>query len=354
VTVREQSEARECEALSRHAAKSAESQGRARPEQQCPVRTVFQRDRDRIIHVCKAFRRLSRKTHVFIAPEGDHYRTRLTHTLEVAQISRTIAKGLRLNEELTEAIALAHDVGHTPYGHAGEWSLDAAYREHDPQTHFSHHEQSLRVVDVLENGGQGLNLTHETRDGILAHTKGETDTAEVLERHLPGTLEAMVVRLSDRIAYVNHDVDDAIRAGILTPGDLPGEGCEVLGTTHSQRIGTLVNDVITCSEDQPRLSMSPRIVRALDVLKDFLFDRVYSGRGGGADEHERVDALIRHLFTHYIERPEALPEGFKPPSDQISDVARTVCDYIAGMTDNYARDLYVELTVPRGFVGPPT
>ena len=352
MTVREQIEARERELLSRYAARSAESRGRARAEEPCPVRTAFQRDRDRIIHLCKAFRRLSRKTQVFIAPEGDHYRTRLTHTLEVAQISRTIAKALRLNEELTEAIALAHDVGHTPFGHAGEWSLDAAYREHDPAAHFAHHEQSLRVVDVLENDGQGLNLTHETRDGIVAHTKGESSTAEALERDPPATLEAMVVRLSDRIAYVNHDVDDAIRAGILTADDLPAECREVLGDTHSRRIGTLVGDIITCSQEQPRLAMSAPVVSALDVLKDFLFERVYIGPSSAVQEHQRVDALIRHMFAHYAQHPEGLPEGFAPASDEMRDVARTVCDYIAGMTDNYARDRYVELTVPRGFVGP--
>jgi len=354
VTIREQIEARECEALSQYAARSRDSRGRLRPEEPCPVRTAYQRDRDRIIHVCKAFRRLSRKTQVFIAPEGDHYRTRLTHTLEVAQISRTIAKGLRLNEELTEAIALGHDVGHTPFGHAGEWSLDAAYREQDPEAHFAHHEQSLRVVDVLENDGDGLNLTHETRDGILAHTKGESSTTEALERYPPATLEAMVVRLADRIAYVNHDVDDAIRAGILTGADLPAECREVLGTTHSRRIGTLVNDVITCSQDQPRLGMSHSIIEALDVLKDFLFEHVYTAPGEVAHEHQRVDGLIRHLFAHYVAHPEVLPEGFEPAGSAKKDVARTVCDYIAGMTDNYARNRYVELTVPRGFVGPPT
>ena len=354
MTIRERTEAMECEVLSPYAAKSRESRGRPRPEEPCPVRTAFQRDRDRIIHVCKAFRRLSRKTQVFIAPEGDHYRTRLTHTLEVAQIGRTIAKGLGLNEELTEAIALGHDVGHTPFGHTGEWSLDAAYREHEADAGFAHHEQSLRVVDVLENDGKGLNLTHETRDGILAHTKGESSTAEALERDLPATLEAMVVRLADRIAYVNHDVDDAMRAGILTHADIPAECSEALGLTHSERIGTLVTDIITRSQDQPRIRMSRPIIEALDVLKDFLFARVYRGPGRATQEHQRVDALIRHLFAHHVEHPEALPEGFHPASDQRADVARAVCDYIAGMTDNYARDRYVELTIPRGFVGRST
>ena len=347
--IREQIEAWERERLSPFAARSGESRGRARPEAPDPVRTVYQRDRDRIIHTCKAFRRLSRKTQVFIAPEQDHYRTRLTHTLEVSQIGRTIAKALRLNEELTEAIALAHDVGHTPYGHAGEWALDEAYRAYDPQARFLHHEQSLRVVDVLENDGQGLNLTFETRDGIAAHSKGERDTAEALEADLPATLEAMVIRIADRVAYVNHDIDDALRAGLLTPDDLPEEPRRVLGETHSRRIGTVVQDLIERSADQPQLHMAPEIVRALDVLKDFLWERVYTDIQIAKAENERVRQLMRHLFDHFMQHPEALPESFRPADVTTRARARAVCDYIAGMTDRFARETYLQVFVPRGF-----
>ncbi|MFQ6134112.1 MAG: deoxyguanosinetriphosphate triphosphohydrolase [Armatimonadota bacterium] len=349
MTIRERTEELERRTLSRHAALSAASRGRARSEQEDPVRTVYQRDRDRIIHTCKAFRRLSRKTQVFIAPEQDHYRTRLTHTLEVAQIGRTIAKGLRLNEDLTEAIALAHDVGHTPFGHAGEWALDEAYRDYDARATFAHHEHSLRVVDVLENEGLGLNLTAETREGILAHTKGERDTAEALEEDQPSTVEAMVIRLADRIAYVNHDIDDSIRAGLLTQEDLPRDCRRELGETHSQRIGTMVQDIIERSADQPRLFMRPQIVRALDDLKDFLFERVYTDEVAAKPENERVRALIRHLFGHYMEHPDELAEGFAPAADTRESIARSVCDYIAGMTDRFARGKYLELFVPRGF-----
>jgi len=347
--IRERIEELERQTLSRYAALSAQSRGRARAEEDDPVRTCYQRDRDRIIHTCKAFRRLSQKTQVFIAPEQDHYRTRLTHTLEVAQIGRTIAKGLRLNEELTEAIALGHDVGHTPFGHAGEWALDEAYRRYDAEAGFAHHEHSLRVVDVLENEGTGLNLTFETRDGILNHTKGERDTAQALEDDLPSTLEAMVIRLADRIAYVNHDIDDAIRAELLTQEDLPADCRRVLGETHSRRIGTMVEDIIERSAEQPRLFMRPQIVQALDDLKDFLFERVYTDEVRAKPENERVRALIGHLFSYYMEHPAELPASFSPADDSEKATARSVCDYIAGMTDRFARNAYVDLFVPRGF-----
>ncbi len=349
MTTREQIEAWEREHLSRYAARSCESRGRARREEPDPVRTIYQRDRDRIIHTCKAFRRLSRKTQVFIAPEQDHYRTRLTHTLEVAQIGRTIAKGLRLNEELTEAIALGHDVGHTPYGHAGEWALDEAYRAYDARARFAHHEQSLRVVDMLENDGQGLNLSFETRDGIAAHTKGDQDMAEALESDPPATVEALVIRVADRVAYVNHDIDDAIRGGLLSQDDIPDESRRVLGETHSRRIGTVVQNLIELSADQPRLFVSPSIVRALDVLKDFLFECVYADERAAKAENERVRQMIRHLFDHYMQSPDDLPANFQPADVTTQARARAVCDYIAGMTDRFARSTYLELFVPRGF-----
>jgi dGTPase len=346
--IREQAEADERERLSPFAAKSADSRGRQRPEPPCPVRTAFQRDRDRIIHACKAFRRLSRKTQVFIAPEGDHYRTRLTHTLEVAQIGRTIAKALRLNEELTEAIALGHDVGHTPFGHSGESALDQAYRRFDPEAHFHHAEHSLRVVDVLEKGGEGLNLTFETRDGIVSHTKGERDVVEALQNEPPATLEAMVIRLSDRIAYVNHDIDDAVRARLLEEEDLPTEVRRVLGDRHSIRVGTLVRDVIEHSMGQPRIAMSPAVARALDDLKDFLFESVYIGGATSDDDVRRVEDMVGTLFEHYMRSDTFLAEGFRGEAGGTAGRARAVCDYVAGMTDRFARHAYLSIVLPRG------
>jgi len=269
MTIREQIEQREADYLSQYAMLSAESAGRARPESPCPVRTIFQRDRDRIIHLCRAFRRLAQKTQVFIAPREDHLRTRLSHTLEVSQISRTIAKALRLNEDLTEAIALAHDVGHTPFGHAGEASIDKVYRSYDPQAHFAHHEHSLRVVDVLERDGKGLNLSLETREGIVAHSKSMKDLQIDLEETTPPTMVA------DRIAYLTHDLDDCLRTGFLSARQVPAKVTEVLGERHSQRVGTMVRDLIEHSLDQPRISMSSTVLQAADALKDFLLAYVY-------------------------------------------------------------------------------
>ncbi|MFQ6097794.1 MAG: deoxyguanosinetriphosphate triphosphohydrolase [Armatimonadota bacterium] len=346
--IRERAEAAELERLSPFAAKAVRSRGRQRPEEPCPVRTEFQRDRDRIIHGCKAFRRLSRKTQVFIAPEGDHYRTRLTHTLEVAQIGRTIAKALRLNEELTEAIALGHDVGHTPFGHAGEAALDRAYRRFDPDAHFHHAEHSLRVVDVLEKDGRGLNLTFETRDGIASHTKGERDVTEALSEEEPSTLEAMVIRISDRIAYVNHDIDDAVRAGVLQEQDLPADVRRVLGDRHSARVGTLVRDVIEQSADKPCVCLSPRVAGALDDLKDFLFENVYPGGATSAEDVRRIEDMLEVLFEHYMSEDARLPEGFQPKGAGTKERARAVCDYIAGMTDRFARHAYLSLVLPKG------
>jgi dGTPase len=349
MTIRERTEQLERETLSPYAALSAQTRGRRHPETPCVVRTEYQRDRDRIIHNCKAFRRLAHKTQVFISPRGDHYRTRLTHTLEVAQIARTIAKALRLNEELTEAIALAHDVGHTPFGHAGEWALDAAYRQHDPEARFSHHEHSLRVVDELERDGSGLNLTEEVRDGIVAHSKGEANLESALEENLPLTLEAMVVRISDRIAYVNHDIDDALRAGLIALADLPQEALALLGVRHSQRVHAMVADLITASLDQDHISMTPPVVQAVNQLKDFLFEHVYISPGPKRPQLDKVSALVQGLFLAYMENDAALHEaiGLVPPDRKLR--ARLVCDWIAGMTDRFARQQYVHLFLPTPF-----
>ncbi len=349
MTIRERTEQLERETLSPYAALSAETRGRRQPETPCVVRTEYQRDRDRIIHNCKAFRRLAHKTQVFIAPRGDHYRTRLTHTLEVAQIARTISKALRFNEELTEAIALAHDVGHTPFGHAGEWALDSAYRAVDPDAHFAHHEHSLRVVDELERDGCGLNLTAEVRDGIVAHTKGEADLEEGLENDLPLTLEAMVVRIADRIAYVNHDIDDALRAGLIELDDLPEDAIALLGRRHSQRVHAMVADLITASLDRDRITMTPPIVRAVNQLKDFLFEHVYNAAGPKGRQIKKVEALIHGLFQAYMADDTALHEaiGLVPTDRKLR--ARLVCDWIAGMTDRFARQQYVHLFLPTQF-----
>ncbi|MEW6546115.1 MAG: deoxyguanosinetriphosphate triphosphohydrolase [Bacillota bacterium] len=326
--VREATEELEERILSPRATLSSRSRGRLRPEEPCPVRTAFQRDRDRIIH-SKAFRRLKHKTQVFIAPEGDHYRTRLTHTLEVAQIARTIARGLRLNEDLTEAIALGHDLGHTPFGHAGEDVLQAVH-----PGGFRHNEQGLRVVDVLENGGRGLNLTWEVRDGILCH---------VPDRE-PSTPEGQVVQLADRIAFLNHDIDDAIRGGVLAPGDLPRSCLEVLGRTHSERIATMVRDVIHTSWDSDRVGMSASIAEATEELHRFMFARVYTDQARAKREEARARRMLEMLYRHYLEHPEEMYEGAGPPPGE--DVARAVCDYVAGMTDRFAITQYCRTFLP--------
>jgi dGTPase len=328
---REVTERIERETLAPHATRSEASKGREREEAPDPLRTCFQRDRDRIVH-SKAFRRLKHKTQVFLAPEGDHYRVRLTHTLEVAQIARTAARALRLNEDLTEAIALGHDLGHTPFGHLGEEALSPFLGRP-----FRHNEQSLRVVDHLENGGRGLNLTWEVRDGILNHP---------WSMPAPATPEAAVVRLADRIAYVNHDVDDAVRAGVLRPEDLPTEVLEVLGRTHGQRIDTLVTDLVATSADGPQVGLSEPVARALDVLRTFLFERVYL-RPEARAEQEKAIALVRTLFAYYLEHPEAVPEEYhRAPGDLPTRIA----DYIAGMTDRYALRVYEQLFLPQGWL----
>jgi dGTPase len=329
--IREEIERREAEWLSPYAARSGESRGRERDENPDPLRTCFMRDRDRIIH-SKTFRRLKHKTQVFLAPEGDHYRTRLTHTLEVSQISRTIARALRLNEDLTEAIALGHDLGHTPFGHMGE----EAFRELTPAP-FHHNEQSLRVVEKLEYNGKGLNLTWEVRDGILNHTGPD----------LPATLEGRVVRIADRIAYVNHDIDDAIRAGILRESDLPPSTLEVMGRFHNKRIDTLVKDMVVESQEKDDIYLSPAVAAALDELREFLFDRVYIGSVAKQEEDKAI-LVLSSLFRFYLEHPEEMPEEFSGGGE---DLRVRVCDYVAGMTDRYAMRKYHENFLPRVWVG---
>lgn len=348
MTIREQIEEHEQTYLSRFATLSVNSAGRLRPEPSDPIRTIFQRDRDRIIHLCRAFRRLAQKTQVFISPREDHLHTRLSHTLEVSQIARTIAKALRLNEDLTEAIALAHDVGHTPFGHAGEDVLNSVYHSYDPNAHFAHHEQSLRVVDTLERNGLGLNLSHETREGIVAHSKSMKDLKSDLKTTHSPTLEAMVVRVSDRIAYLNHDLDDCLRTNFLSPADVPAGIIQRLGNTHGQRVDTMVQDLIQHSLHQPRLSMSDKIVEATDALKDFLLEHVYQSTQI-RQETSKVAGIIRGLFDIYMTDDDAFSQIAPSPPSTTPERARMVCDYIAGMTDRFARNQYLQYFLPAGF-----
>jgi dGTPase len=327
-TPRERTEQIERETLSARAVLAAETKGRERDEESHPLRTAFQRDRDRIVH-SKAFRRLKHKTQVFLAPEGDHYRVRLTHTLEVSQVARTAARALRLNEDLTEAIATGHDLGHTPFGHLGEEAPSPFLPEP-----FRHNEQSLRIVDYLENDGRGLNLTWEVRDGILNHPWSTPQ---------PSTLEAQVVRFADRIAYVNHDVDDALRAGVLEPSDLPDEVVGVLGETHSDRVDVLVGDLVAESEDSDEIRMSDPVLEAMTALRAFLFERVYL-RGEVLHEHEKAVGVVRTLFAYYLDHPEQIPAEYLAAP---GDVATHVADYIAGMTDRYALRMYEQLFLPQ-------
>jgi len=331
MSFREQWEQFESQYLSPYATLSKNTVGRNIPEEQCQIRTDFQRDRDRIIH-CKAFRRLKHKTQVFIIPEGDHYRTRLTHTLEVAQISRTIARSLRLNEDLTEAIALGHDLGHTPFGHAGEDALNQVFPEG-----FKHNKQSLRVVEKLEQG-KGLNLTWEVRDGILNHTGSGN----------PHTLEGQIVHIADRIAYINHDIDDALRGGILRIEDIPKECLEALGYKHRDRINNMVLDLVKYCYNQPYVAMSPEMAGITKKLRDFLFERVYIGSLAKAEE-DKAKELVKHLYYYYCENPEQLPPEYRESKDEKDRLERRVCDYIAGMTDQYAITQYTRLFVPAGF-----
>lgn len=336
-TVRIRLEADE-ERLSPFAARSAYSRGRQRPEEESPIRTRFQRDRDRVIH-SNAFRRLKHKTQVFIAPSGDHYVTRLTHTLEVAQVARTIARALQLNEDLTEAIALAHDLGHGPFGHVGEQVL----REF-VLSDFTHNEQSLRIIDVLEKDGQGLNLTWEVRDGVLNHSKG--CTVEGQERGQPSTLEGQVVKLADSVAYLNHDIGDVLRAGLITLADLPAAAIAVLGERHAQRINTMVCDIVQESWGQPAIQMSPSVLQATNILRDFMMERIYYARRAIAEAH-RARRLVSALCTYFLAHPEALPHEYRAGAEQRGDpLARVVCDYLVGMTDSYAIQVFRDLYLP--------
>ena len=345
-TIRERYEQLEHTILSPSAMLVSNSLGRLRDEPKCPVRTDFQRDRDRIIH-SKSFRRLKHKTQVFIDPEEDHYRTRLTHTLEVAQISRTIARALGLNEDLTEAIALGHDLGHTPFGHAGEAALDEILRAFVPGCGFKHSEQSLRVVDVLEKKGCGLNLTFEVRDGILHHSKGRADLS--LDAKGPATFEGKVVKISDRVAYINHDIDDAIRAEIIREDDLPADAVEIVGKSHSNRIGAMVINIIEFSQNSNTIGMSEAYRKATDLLKDYLYAEVYGRDVRGIAELQHAGERLKDLFRFYMDHPEEIPEitpdivsDTESAEDNITIQARKVCDFISSMTDRYAQKDYAQ------------
>ena len=333
MTIREQLELRELEYLSPYATKSRETLGRQKEEAECDLRPAFQRDRDRILH-SKAFRRLKQKTQVFLLPWGDHYRTRLTHTLEVSQNARTIAKALRLNEDLVEAISLGHDLGHTPFGHAGERALDEVC-----PLGFKHNEQSVRVVEVLEKDGQGLNLTKEVLDGILTHQTASK----------PMTLEGQIVRLSDKIAYVNHDIDDAIRGGILSEADIPPKFRMLLGNSTKDRLNTITHDVIINSMDKPNICMSQEVEEAMTGLRKFIFDNVYRNPLAKQEEHKAVE-MVKNLYHYYMEFPEKLPQEFLTMMQQNGDSKeQVICDYIAGMTDNYAVKTFQEIFVPEAW-----
>lgn len=307
------------------------TRGRIVPEPECPVRTAFQRDRDRIIH-CSAFRRLKHKTQVFLSPDSDHYRTRLTHTLEVSQIARTIAMGLGVNENLTEAIALGHDLGHTPFGHAGERALDEVFPEG-----FKHYQQSLRVVDLLEDKGKGLNLTYEVRNGIVCHTKGEEAC----------TLEGRIVKLADKIAYINHDIDDAIRGGVISEGNIPIEARRFLGETKSQRINTLVTSAINNTTDV--IYLDSDVESAFNILHDFMFERVYTNPVCKGEEGKAI-ALIQKLYEFFSTHPDELPNEYITIAWK-DGAERAAVDYIAGMTDGYALKVYSDYFIPSGWNG---
>ena len=333
MNIRESTEQWEEAYLSPYAALSKNSKGRERKEDPCDIRTVYQRDRDRIIH-CKAFRRLKHKTQVFLAPEGDHYRTRLTHTLEVSQIARTIAKSLRMNEDLTEAIALGHDLGHTPFGHSGEAILNKTCSQG-----FAHYKQSVRVVEVLEKDGLGLNLTWEVRDGILNHrTSGK-----------PSTLEGGIVRLSDKIAYINHDIDDAIRAKMFVEEDLPCCYTDILGHSVRERLNNLIHDIIHNSYGKNEIIMSPDMEKAMQGLRTWMFDHVYKNEIPKAEEG-KAQNMILMLFHYYMEHSDKLPEEYRFLMEKRDESReRAVCDYIAGMSDSYAIDRFEELFVPKAW-----
>ncbi len=324
---------REHDTLSEFAFLTENTRGRQHPQEPCENRTEFQRDRDKIIH-CQSFRRLMYKTQVFLAPGGDHYRTRLTHTLEVSQVARIIARALRLNEDLTEAIALGHDLGHTPFGHSGEDAMRIVF---DPD--FAHYKQSLRVVDVLEKSGQGLNLTYEVRDGIVNHT-GD---------HMASTLEGVIVKFADRIAYVNHDIDDAVTAGVLKEDDIPKELRDILGYTHSGRINRMVTSIISESTDKPYIKMEDEVLEATNAMRKFLFENVYY-KPAVRDESEKGIHMVCELYKYFMEHPEKLT-GIFAENIERDGLPRCVCDYISGMTDRYAIDLYRDLMLPKVWRG---
>ena len=325
--IREITENIEKQNLSRYAALSMNTKGRLTYEEKCDIRTDYQRDRDRILH-SKAFRRLKHKTQVFISPEGDHYRTRLTHTLEVSQIARTIARALRMNEDLTEAIALGHDLGHTPFGHSGEKVLNEIH-----PVGFKHNEQSLRVVDILE-GGKGLNLTYEVRDGILRHTGG-------IE---PETLEGRIVSFSDRIAYINHDIDDALRGGILQMSSIPESCIKILGDTHKKRINTMITDIITESMGRNEILMSSIVSQATNELREFMFDNVYIDSDAKTEE-KKTKNIIKSLYEYYVQNPGEIPID-STGENKNTDIERLACDYIAGMSDRFAINVFTGLFIP--------
>ena len=333
MTVRERMEQEEYEFLSPQAQKAAETKGRPEPEADNDVRTCYQRDADRILH-SKSFRRLMHKTQVFLSPEGDHYRTRLTHTLEVTQVARIIARALQLNEDLTEAAALGHDLGHTPFGHAGEVAMQQCY-----SPDFTHYKQSVRVVEKLEKDGEGLNLTWEVRDGILNHTGS----------CMASTLEGVIVKFADRIAYINHDIDDACRAGILSLDDIPKELLDTLGRGHSERINRMVTSVITASAGKPEIAFTPEIGEATMQLRKFLFDHVYTNPLAKSEDKKAQELLVR-LFEYYVKHPEEMPDLYYR-NTKTEPVERCVCDFVGGMTDRYAIDRYTELFIPQVWRG---
>lgn len=350
MSIREELEKREREALSHHACLSSESKGRARHEEPCSIRPVFQRDRDRIVY-CKAFRRLKHKTQVFLAPMGDHYRTRLTHTLEVAEIARVIARSFRLNEDLTEAIALGHDLGHTPFGHGGETVLNEIHAGG-----FRHNEQSLRVVDILENNGRGLNLTHEVRDGILKHSKGYGEVVPEDLNELAMTMEGRVVRVADIMAYLNHDLDDAIRSGVIREMDIPSLCIKVLGHDHSTRITTMVKDLISSSvidEEQIHLKFSDMVFEAMTHLRLFLYNNVYRSERVHR-EFIKAKRVLADLYYYFLDNKDYLKQKFLEmemrEAPQETSLERRVCDFMASITDRYALNLYQKVFLPTSLV----
>lgn len=332
MTIRENIEKMEQEVLSPYATLSINTRGREREETPCDIRPVFQRDRDRILH-CKSFRRLKNKTQVFLTPKGDHYRTRLSHTLEVSQNARTIGKALRLNEDLVEAIALGHDLGHTPFGHAGEFLLDSLC-----ETGFKHNEQSVRIVEKLEKNGKGLNLTWEVRDGILNHQT----------RTMPHTLEGKIVRLSDKIAYINHDIDDAIRAQIMVEEDIPKELRNTLGYTTKERLNTLIHNIITNSIGKDDIMMSKEVEEAMHDLRQFMFEHVYKNPIAKGEE-VKARALLKQLYSYYMDHMELIPEKYTRMMEAGEKKERVVCDYISGMTDQYAITKFGEYFLPQAW-----